>query len=375
MKKNLTLLSLVLCTVMAVAQKSQIATDNHLKTKLDSLVQTSSLAFMKEASRIGLSIGIIKDGKQYFYNYGATKKGIQNLPTNQTVYELASISKTFSSTLLAKAVLEKKVKPTDDIRKYLKQDYPNLTYQGTPITLLNLTNLTSALPNWMPDSKELFSKSNPDAIPFLLDSIHQKYSMNQFYADLHTVKPDTLPGTIARHCNTAAQLLGHIMENVYGNEFEDLLKKQFIVPLKMKNTSLLSKSNIPSAMAVGYDGKGRQMPYINWEDMQVAASITSSTSDMLKYMAYHLNEKNEIVKLSHQPTFGNVKEGAIAYNWKINKTSKGAARVSHTGGSLGFSTFIVFYPEQNSGIILLSNEADQGTQNELIKLADTILTF
>ncbi|MBW1655668.1 serine hydrolase domain-containing protein [Flavobacterium quisquiliarum] len=323
--------------------------------------------------RVGLSIGIIKNGKQYIYNYGSTQKEKQILPSSNTLYELASNSKTFSSTLLARAVLNKKVKLTDDIRKYLKEDYPNLQFKGTPITLLNLANLTSALPNWMPDSKEIFTKANPDSIAYILDAVHRKYSRQQFYKDLHNVKLDTVPGAIARHCNTAAQLLGHIMETVYGEKFGTLIKKEFTSPLKMKNTVLLGDTKLPISMAFGYDGKGRKMPFIDWEDMQVAASIASSTSDMLQYIAYHLNEKNADAKLSHEPTFGDISKGAIALNWKATKPQNGPIRISHTGGSLGFSSYVVFSPELNSGIILFSNDSDMKTQNELIKLAETIL--
>ncbi|KFF17923.1 serine hydrolase domain-containing protein [Flavobacterium hydatis] len=355
----------------AQINKIKIPTDNKLKTTLDSLVDQSVLVFMKNNSRVGISIGIIKNGKQYIYNYGSTQKEKLELPTSNTVYELASITKTFASTLLAKAVIENKVKLNDDIRKYLKEDYPNLDNNGTPITLLNLANLTSGLPNWMPD-KDLFGKANPDDIPYILDSVHKKYSRQDFYRDLHNVKLQTIPGTVSRHCNTAAQLLGYIMEEVYNDSYENLLKMYFVDPLKMKNTFLLKTGKTPAKMAKGYDGKGRVMPIIDWEDLRVAASIASSTSDMLKYMTFQLNEKNSIVKLSHEPTFGKIEDGAIALNWKVKKTNNGRS-ISHTGGSLGFSSYIVFYPDLNSGIILLSNEADQGTQNELITLSNEIL--
>jgi len=112
---------------------------------------------------------------------------------------------------------------------------------------------------------------------------------------------------------------------------------------------------------------------IDWEDLRVAASIASSTSDMLKYMAFQLNEKDPVVALSHQPTFGKIEDGAVALNWKVKITEDGRRSISHTGGSLGFSSYMVFYPDLNSGIVLLSNEADQGTQNELINLADKIM--
>jgi D-alanyl-D-alanine-carboxypeptidase/D-alanyl-D-alanine-endopeptidase len=350
----------------------KLPADNKLSTPLDSLVEQSVSAFMKNNSRVGISIGIIKDGKRYLYNYGSTQKDKSELPTGNTVYELASITKTFGSTLLAKAVIDKKVNLNDDIRKYLKEDYPNLNYNGIPITLLNLANLTSGLPNWMPD-KDIFGKANPDSIPYILDSVHTNYSRQDFYRDLHNIKLKVQPGSIARHCNTAAQLLGYIMEIVYNDSYENLLKIHFVKLLKMKNTFLLKSGRLPAKMAKGYDNKGRMMPIANWEDLRVAASIASSSSDMLRYMAFQLKEVNSIVSLSHKPTFGKVEDGAIALNWKVRKTGDGKRSISHTGGSLGFSSYIVFYPDLNSGIVLLSNEADQGTQNELIAIADKII--
>jgi D-alanyl-D-alanine-carboxypeptidase/D-alanyl-D-alanine-endopeptidase len=374
MKKIFLLLAFLPFTLVSSAQANQIKipTDNKLKTALDSLVDQSVSKFMKNSSRVGISIGIIENGNQYIYNYGSTKKDKPELPTGNTVYELASITKTFGATLLARAVLDKKVNFKDDIRKYLKEEYPDLHYNGTPVTLLNLVNLTSGLPNWMPD-KDIFGKADPDSIPYILDSVHKKYSRQDLYRDLHNVKLKALPGTVARHCNTAAQLLGYIMEGVYNNSYKNLLKIYFTDPLKMKNTCLIKPRKLPAQMAIGYDGKGRVMPIIDWEDLQVAASIASSSSDMLKYMAYQLNESNAIIKLSHQPTFEKIEDGAIALNWKVRITEHNKRSISHTGGSLGFSSYMVFYPDSNSGIVLLSNEADQGTQSELIALSDKIL--
>ncbi|MFY0256180.1 serine hydrolase domain-containing protein [Chitinophaga sp. 30R24] len=376
MKKVSFFLTFLAYTFICTAQTNQIkvATDNRLKTDLDSLVDQSVSAFMKNSSRVGISIGIIKNGKPYTYNYGSTQREKSELPTNNTVYELASITKTFGATLLARAVLDKKVDLKDDIRNYLKEDYPNLNYNGTPVILLNLANLTSGLPNWMPD-KDIFGKADPDSIPYILDLVHQKYSRQDFYHDLHDVKLKVLPGTVARHCNTAAQLLGYIMEGVYNNTYENLLKIYFTDPLKMKNTFLIKPGKQPALMAKGYDGKGRLMPVIDWEDLKVAASIASSTSDMLKYMAFQMNEANPIVKLSHRPTFGRVEDGAIAFNWKVRKTERGNRSISHTGGSLGFSSYMVFYPDLNSGIVLLSNEVGEDTQNELIALSEKILNL
>lgn len=189
MKKVFFLLAFLAYTLICSAQidKINIPTDNKLKTKLDSIVHQSVFTFMNNSSRVGISIGIIKNGKQFIYNYGSTQREKPELSTGSTVYELASISKTFASTLLARAVLENKVNLNDDIRWYLKEKYPNLESNGTPITLLNLANLTSGLPNWMPD-KDLFGKADPDDIAHILDSVHRKYSRQDFYRDLHKCK-------------------------------------------------------------------------------------------------------------------------------------------------------------------------------------------
>lgn len=59
-------------------------------------------------------------------------------------------------------------------------------------------------------------------------------------------------------------------------------------------------------------------------------------------MAFQLNEKNDVVKLSHQPTFGKIEDGTVALNWKVKKPEDGRRSISHTGGSLGFSSYMVF---------------------------------
>ena len=96
-------------------------TDNPLKTKIDSLVQKCVVEIFNDKNIFGLSIGIYKNGKEFYYNYGSLEKDKHVLPTSATVYEIGSITKTFTGILLAQAFLDKKIKLDDDIRKYLKE--------------------------------------------------------------------------------------------------------------------------------------------------------------------------------------------------------------------------------------------------------------
>jgi tetratricopeptide (TPR) repeat protein len=93
---------------------------------------------------------------------------------------------------------------------------------------------------------------------------------------------------------------------------------------------------------------------------------------MLHYIKFQLDEKNEAVKLSHRETWGNIDDMAIGLNWMMNKTFDGKRRLWHSGGTFGFSSYCVFYPELHIGIILLSNESDNGAQSALDETAKKI---
>ena len=126
-----------------------------------------------DTATVGASIGILVNGKSYLYNYGETVKGNKQLPTNKSIYEIGSISKTFTASLLALAVLEGKVKLSDPVNKYLPKDIPPLQFNNKPITLQSLSNHTSGLP-YMPtnlnntDSFNLFKDYDNKALFDLL---------------------------------------------------------------------------------------------------------------------------------------------------------------------------------------------------------------
>src|SRR5580704_12905975 len=137
------------------AQLSAVQTDNPLKSVIDSNINTVATRFMIINSTPGMSIGIFDNDKTYMYNYGTVEQGKNKLPTNRTIYDLGSITKSFTGILLAQAVIDKKVSLTDDIRKWLFGDYPNLAYEGHPIRLVDLADYTSGLSDIPPDTRNM----------------------------------------------------------------------------------------------------------------------------------------------------------------------------------------------------------------------------
>lgn len=364
--KRITLLFLLLG--YSVYGKTQLIPNN--SKSIDAIVDSATNRFMKDGARAGLSIGVYHDGKTYTYHYGTTEKGKDLLPAQNTLYEIGSITKTFTGTLLAQAVVDKKVKLDDDIRKYLDGKYPNLAYKGYPIKLFHLINHTSGLPFLLPDKKELFQLPQ-DSMPYFITTVQNHYSHDKFITDLHTVQLDTIPGVQFSYSNAAAQLLGYILEKIYGKSYESLIKEFIVIPREMPLTKLTYLKAETAMFAKGYNGKGELMPY-NPVMIGAAGNIKSTVSEMLNYIKFHLDESNPVIKLSHATTFGDINSFAIGLNWQMNKTQNGYRRIWQSGGTFGFSSYCVVYPELNTGIVLLSNESDRTAQSGLEEVANRI---
>lgn len=360
--------------ILAEAQtlNNSIQTDNKLKTSLDTTVHSSAINFFSDGTKAGLSIGIYVNGKTFYYNYGTAEKEKQALPTNKTIYEIGSISKTFTGTLLAKAVIDKKLNMDDDIRKYLDGNYPNLAYQSHPIKIAHLLSHISGLPNFLPDSPQIFKNPNYDSLPFIICNIQNNYTRELFFEDLHRVVLDTIPGYQFSYSNAGAQLLKYILEKQYKKSYDRILKDEILRPLNMPHTYSQYAGSTTNKVAIGYSSKGNIMPY-NPPMLDAAGGILSTSADMITYLKYHLNEANPTVALTHKVVFGSLVDYAIGINWQACFTKEGRKKIWQSGGTFGFGSYCVAYPGHKVAIVLLSNESDPGTQAALERIADTLV--
>jgi D-alanyl-D-alanine-carboxypeptidase/D-alanyl-D-alanine-endopeptidase len=365
MKKSL-LAFILLSSTTCFAQNNQPA-----DKKLDTIVDHAAQSFAAGKPWLAFSAGVVKDGVTRFYNYGTTQKDKDVSPTGGSIYEIGSITKTFGSLILAHAVLEGKVKLDDDIRKYLRDGYPNLQYGKEPIRLIHLVNLTSRLPDNLPDRPEAFKNVSPDSMSFVIAKVHNGYTKADLLRDLHNAKLDTLPGLLPRHSNVAGQLLGIILENIYNKPYDELLKQYITGPLKMTNTFMTLPQNKKQQLLQGYNDKGTPMPYIP-DDAQAAGGMHSSIEDLTRYMQFHLEEKDPAVKMTHQPAWGDPNVFALGMNWFINKTGDGKLTVHDDGTTLAFTTYFMMYPELKFGVVLTTNMYSPTSNNELGNAAERI---
>jgi CubicO group peptidase (beta-lactamase class C family) len=353
----------------ADAQQSSRNVDLATPDSMSRAIRVIGEQFVKTPGHYGLSIGLIRNGKKYSYNFGTTETGRHIRPTNLTIYEIGSVTKSFTGILLAHAILEKRISLKDNIQQYLPKPFPNLTYKGIPVKIEDLATHTSGLPKFVPNLDK-------DLSPDQLMKRYDNFSPTQFLNVLSGIKLDTIPGTKFIYSNADAQLIGIILEKIYHTTYADLLEKYITGPQQMNDTKLEIKNRDTIRCIKGYNSKGEVMPRLDWWRLIPAAGyIKSDISDMLKYLQLNLNERNPAIKLAHQPIFDISEEGAdsIGLFWFTKKSAENEKVIYHAGGSFGTTSYCEIHPDQQDGIIMLTNDAGPGTEDELKMLASLIL--
>lgn len=333
--------------VAAVLAGSASAQDTGLASK----IEAAARGYLKQEKGTGLAIGIIRDGKTSFHNFGSGERGAATV-TERTEFEIGSIAKTMSGLLLARAVLAGKADLNDDVRKYLDGPYPRLEFEGEPVRLLHLANMTSALPDNLPD----LSKLEPDPGRFKRAAALSAYGKAQFMADLRALTPREKPGASVGHSNAAAQLLNHVLERIYGMPYEAILRREIEAPLRFT----------AGPQATGYDAEGRQaavLPRQHFGDRY-------SMADMMRYAARQLDERDPAVALSHKGSWFTLdRKTYVGLNWIVSELPGGGRQIRYSGGTWGFSSAMMLYPERRLAIVLLANNASDTAQDRLSAIA------
>lgn len=317
----------------------------------DTSVRAEGEKFLTDEKGAGLSIGVLRDGQTHFYGFGEVAKG-GAAPTQDTAFEIGSISKTMTGLLLARAVLAGKASLDDDVRKYLDGDYPGLAFEGQPVRLLHLANMTSGLPDNLPD----LSKLDPDPGRFRHAEALKAYGKAQFLADLRTLKPGSKPGENVAHSNVAAQLLIYALERIYGMPYAQILAHEIEGPLGFG----------AKGEATGYDGEGRVTAVLPPDQF----GYRYSAADMLRYAALQLDERDPAVALSHKGSWFTLdKQTWVGLTWIVSQLPEGGRALRTSGGTWGFASVMMVWPEKKLAVILLANKASDTAQDRLSGIA------
>jgi CubicO group peptidase (beta-lactamase class C family) len=345
-------------------------TDNRQRTALDTAVHQAAAAYMQQPAAVGLSIALYKNGKQYFYNYGEVEQGSGRLPTANTYYNMGSVAKTFVATLLAQAVLDKQVQLTDDIRRYLPGQYPNLEFEGHPVRLVDLANHTASLPG----TSHVYPKALGDSLRALALvprlGYYNRYSADSLLADLHHMRPTAQPGTTYRYNNLGPLILQLVLEHVYQQPYEQLITRYVQQHFGLRDTKRVLSASEQACYATGYETPQHGQVPINYTGYWGGTTLSSTPADLLRYAQANLAERDPAVRLAHQPTTTLPEGYAVGLVWRLDTDATGSRRIYHSGHFPGYNTWLAMYPGQDVAVVLLVN--DNISQDRLTELGQQL---
>jgi len=324
-------------------------TSNPLKSAVDKKVDTIARAYIQKANTVGLIIGVIDDGRITTYSYGETIKNNHKLPNADNFFEIGSITKTFTATLLAWYVNRGQVKLTDKIIKFLP-DSVAANPELQSITLLNLINHTSGLAR-IPDN--LITHAADALNPY------KDYTKDLLYAYLKTCRLESKPGEKYSYSNLAVGLLGSILETVSGEPYSQMVREIICKPLDMFSTDQYLNPLLAPRFVQVYNEHGDPTPAWDFDVLAPCGALRSTLNDLLLYTKANMHPGagvlSDAIKLTHNITFN--KDVKIGLAWHVIKVN-GVEYYFHNGGTNGSSSFLAFNADKNLAVIVLSNAAE-----------------
>ena len=322
------------------------ATSNLMRTFTDKKIDSVARDYIQKGNTVGLSIGVLKNGIIHTYNYGEMAQGNHKLPDANTLFEIGSITKTFTATLLAYYANEGKVKLTAPITKYLPDSVAaNKELQG--ITLTMLSNHTSGLPR-LPDNLDNHSIEplNP----------YRDYKKQHLFDYLKTCRLVSKPGETYAYSNLAVGLLGTILEKVSGKSFEQMVEEMICTPLGMRSTVQHLTPLLRPRFVTVYNEDGKETPAWDFDALAPCGALKSTVNDLLVYAKANMQigdtKLARAFELTHRITFD--KDAKLGLGWHIIVVD-GVKYYFHNGGTYGSSSFLAFNIEKNIAIVVLSN--------------------
>ena len=310
---------------------------------------------------VGGAVGIFKNGEKQMFFFGKKEKGGENTDEN-TLYEIGSINKTMTSTILAQMVLDDKIALDDPVQNSLPSNVYPPKFSGEEITFKQLANHTSSLPDF---TVEMLGNNFDENDPLA------NYSEQMMFDFLNGYSL-TLPiGTVYEYSNLAFGLLGYTLGQVDQKSISTIFSDYIFDELGM--TSTLTEVPVGNSdLAQPYDGDLNPVkPWSLTEATFGAGGALSTIPDLLKYLEANLGLLNTNMDaafdLAHQNTQTLHAPRGIGLAW-INdpRQTEGETLTWHDGGTYGSVAFIGFIKELDMGVVLFFNtQIDERAGKEL----------
>jgi CubicO group peptidase (beta-lactamase class C family) len=314
----------------------------------------------------GCSEGVIRDGDFVFrksYGEASVELGVP-LMSRSTFY-LASVSKQFTAASVVLAAEQGFLSLDDDIRKYI----PELPDYGHPITLRQMLHQTSGFRDFLAlidlSGRDMSTLSSPDAVLKLI--VRQKALNN-------------VPGEEFVYSNSNYFLLGVVVKRASGKSLAEFAAANIFQPLGMLHTLFYDDNTVvvPNRVAAYDPGKDNsfRVDGSTTYDIVGGGGVVSNVDDLLfwdrNFYANRLGKGSLARELGAHGVLNNGKEVNYGLGLWMGD-SRGLQTVEHSGGTFGYRTELLRFPEQRFSIIVLCNVADADVEGLARKITDRYL--
>ena len=361
-----------------------LATAAQATPEMEAKVRDAAEQVMQQHKIPGMAIAVTANGHQSFYNFGITSRDTPQLVSSDTLFEVGSISKTFTATLATYAQANGQLSLSDHPGKFLPQ------LKGTAfdkVTLLNLaTHTAGGFPLQVPDEVQ---------------------TNEQLLTYLKNWQPEYSPGTARTYANPSIGMLGMITAKAMNKPFVEAMEQQLYPKLGLNNSYLNVPANKLPLYAQGYDRQDVPVRLVSGPLGDEAYGMRTSSKDLIHFVEANIDpdklEKN-LAQAVTETQVGYFTSGAItqdliweqyAYPAKLETLLEGNSAkmayetqpaqaitpplapqqntwINKTGSTKGYGGYVAFIPQKKLGIVILANK---NYPNEArVKLAYQILS-
>jgi CubicO group peptidase (beta-lactamase class C family) len=345
---------IVIAGLWLAAQLPAAAENYFTDADTDGIKEFLHATFSGTSTNTCMVIGLVDERGSKIFAAGKLDNGTSQEANGDTVFEIASMTKTFTALLLVDMVERGEMKLDDPVAKYLPESVKVPARNGKEITLLDLATHTAGLPR---DPNNLTPTRGLPENPFA------DYGVERLYVFLRSFTLSRDPGTRFEYSNIGMALLGHALALRACTNYESLVAERICRPLKMESTRVTLTSKLKARLAVGHDKLGKPAPKWDFQVYVGTGGLHSTANDLLKYISANaglapcaltpLMERTHVIRHKGTSDHGDT---AMAWYRRGEGDQPAMELIGHAGGTGGHETFMGFGKKQRRGVVVLCNQ-------------------
>lgn len=285
------------------------------------------------------SICVINNGVTEFYGAQLKSGSFHSVDLQDSLFEIGSLTKVFTSSVLADMVINDQLKLSKKINKSLPYKLNN----KIKINYKSLSNHTSGVYRLPSNIMMLFAQTPDNPYSNYTYDLLDDYLENSLQLE-HT-NNDTYS-----YSNLGAGILAYVLALKGEEEYYNLLEQKVLKKYGLKNTGYTLKANIP-----GLNAQGDTISQWEFNSLIGAGGLISNTTDLSKFVNAQLNNEDEILALTRKETFNISSTMSIGLGWHIINPNSENEKFWHNGGTGGYTSSLSFRTSNKTGVIILTN--------------------